>query len=171
LGGGVHQIEFVRYGRFETEWEGTRCDGSGSATKETVVSKKYVLELSSEDAEMFAHHVLEGCSSIAGVGHSGSLAAQAAEQAQRLRDAARLLLQEAQTKPRAPRLPRWVNQLHELRVSGWSVAVHNDYRLRGKRHTFWLFTKGDRAVKGEGETDAVVIAECSDKAQSVLKEK
>lgn len=28
----------------------------------------------------------------------------------------------------------------DLRAKGWSVAVHNDYRLGGKRMTFWLFT-------------------------------
>lgn len=33
------------------------------------------------------------------------------------------------------------------------VAVHNDYRLNGALHTFWLFTKGDLAAKGEGTTD------------------
>jgi hypothetical protein len=34
------------------------------------------------------------------------------------------------------------------------VAVHNDYRLGGIAHTFWLFTKGDKCAKGEGLTDA-----------------
>ena len=33
------------------------------------------------------------------------------------------------------------------------MAVHNDYRLNGTPHTFRLFMKGDRCVKGEGETD------------------
>ena len=33
------------------------------------------------------------------------------------------------------------------------MAVHNDYRLDGVPHTFWLLTKGDRCVKGEGRTD------------------
>ena len=41
----------------------------------------------------------------------------------------------------------------DIRAAGWSVAVHNDYRLNGERMTFWLFTKGCRAVKGEGRTD------------------
>lgn len=41
----------------------------------------------------------------------------------------------------------------DLRVLGWSVAAHNDYRINGGTHTFWLFTKGDRCVKGEGRTD------------------
>jgi hypothetical protein len=42
----------------------------------------------------------------------------------------------------------------DLRAQGWSVAVHNDYRLDGEAHTFWLLTKNGRAVKGEGHTDA-----------------
>lgn len=37
------------------------------------------------------------------------------------------------------------------------VAVHNDYRLGGVLHTFWLFTKGDLAAKGEGKTDLVAL--------------
>lgn len=44
--------------------------------------------------------------------------------------------------------------LEALRAAGWSVAVHNDYRLNGEPHTFWLFTHPDgRWVKGEGRTD------------------
>lgn len=42
----------------------------------------------------------------------------------------------------------------DIRALGWAVAVHNDYRLKGEAHTFWLFTKGDRAINGEGKTDA-----------------
>lgn len=42
----------------------------------------------------------------------------------------------------------------DIRMRGWSVAVHNDYQLNNLRHTFWLFTKDGRAVKGEGRTDA-----------------
>jgi hypothetical protein len=42
----------------------------------------------------------------------------------------------------------------DIRAAGWAVAVHNDYRLNGVAHTFWLFTKVDRCVKGEGLTDA-----------------
>lgn len=41
----------------------------------------------------------------------------------------------------------------DLRAAGWSVAVHNDYRLDGEFHTFWLFTRDGRAVKGEGTSD------------------
>ena len=47
----------------------------------------------------------------------------------------------------------------DLRAAGWSVAVHNDYRLNGVAHTFWLMTKGDRCVKGEGRTDAEALAQ------------
>ena len=49
--------------------------------------------------------------------------------------------------------------LSAIRAAGWAVAVHNDYRLQGEPHTFWLFTKGDRAVKGEGRTDAEALEE------------
>lgn len=49
--------------------------------------------------------------------------------------------------------------LEFLRNAGWTVAVHNDYRQDGKSHTFWLFTKGERAVKGEGATDAEALRE------------
>ena len=42
---------------------------------------------------------------------------------------------------------------NDIRELGWSVAVHNDYRLAGVAHTFWLFTNGGNCVKGEGKTD------------------
>jgi len=45
----------------------------------------------------------------------------------------------------------------DIRAEGWSVAIHNDYHLDGESYTFWLFTKGDRAVKGEGHTDAEAL--------------
>lgn len=40
-----------------------------------------------------------------------------------------------------------------IRSKGWRVAVHNDYSQEGKDYTFWLFAKGNVAVKGEGPTD------------------
>jgi hypothetical protein len=51
-----------------------------------------------------------------------------------------------------------LGRLAELRSAGWMVAVHNDYHQDGKLRTFWLFTKGDRAIKGEADTDAEAIA-------------
>lgn len=42
----------------------------------------------------------------------------------------------------------------DIRALGWAVAIHNDYRQLGVPFTFWLFTKGERAIKGEGRTDA-----------------
>lgn len=45
----------------------------------------------------------------------------------------------------------------DLRFMGWSVAVHNDYRVNGVPHTFWLLTKNGRAIKGEGETDGEAL--------------
>lgn len=45
--------------------------------------------------------------------------------------------------------------LNKIRSMGWSVAVHNDYRLGGEQFTFWLFTEnnGHRWIKGEARTD------------------
>lgn len=43
--------------------------------------------------------------------------------------------------------------LFELRRDGWMVAIHNDYMQGDKFMTFWLFTKDNRAAKGEGEND------------------
>jgi hypothetical protein len=45
----------------------------------------------------------------------------------------------------------------DIRQEGWMVAVHNDYRLNGVFHTFWMFTRGSRCVKGEGRTDAEAL--------------
>lgn len=47
----------------------------------------------------------------------------------------------------------------DLRWANWTVAIHNDYRLNGKSHTFWLLTRGERCVKGEGRTDAEALNE------------
>lgn len=52
-----------------------------------------------------------------------------------------------------------VTPIDALRSDGWAVAVHNDYRLNGEPHTFWLLTKGDRCVKGEGRTDGEALAQ------------
>jgi hypothetical protein len=56
-----------------------------------------------------------------------------------------------------------MKDLRWIREQGWAVAVHNDYRLNGERHTFWLFTKGNgdeimSSVKGEGKTDEEALA-------------
>jgi len=53
--------------------------------------------------------------------------------------------------------------LSMLRAGGWSVAVHNDYRLNGERMTFWLFTHAESGlfIKGEGKTDMAALAECN----------
>jgi hypothetical protein len=48
----------------------------------------------------------------------------------------------------------------DLRAKGWAVAVHNDYRLAGENHTFWLFTNDGRCIKGEGKTDADALNQC-----------
>lgn len=56
------------------------------------------------------------------------------------------------------------NSPDDIRALGWAVAIHNDYRQFGMPCTFWLFTKGDRAVKGEGASDA----EALNKVRAVL---
>ena len=55
--------------------------------------------------------------------------------------------------------PSFTQSLAAFRLAGWAVAVHNDYMLNGVPHTFWLFTKGDRCVKGEGLTDREALNE------------
>jgi hypothetical protein len=57
----------------------------------------------------------------------------------------------------------------DLRTAGWAVAVHNDYRLSGAPHTFWLLTKGDRCVKGEGRADAEALDEIRRAVKSAEK--
>lgn len=47
----------------------------------------------------------------------------------------------------------------DIRARGWTVAVHNDYRQDGKAYTFWLFTKGGLAIKGEGQSDAEALGQ------------
>lgn len=48
--------------------------------------------------------------------------------------------------------------IDELRALGLTVAVHNDYRLNGEAHTFWLLTGHDgMSYKGEGKTDAEAL--------------
>lgn len=57
----------------------------------------------------------------------------------------------------------------DIRAAGWAVAIHNDYRLNGKSHTFWLVTKADpedvaepglgRYAIGEGRTDSEALNE------------
>lgn len=54
--------------------------------------------------------------------------------------------------------------LHKLRADGWMVAAHNDYRLNGELFTFWLLTKGDRFIKGEGRTDEEALLRALDAA-------
>ena len=61
------------------------------------------------------------------------------------------------------------NTPDDIRAEGWMVAVHNDYRLDGKFHTFWLFTKDDRAIKGEGISDAEALNEVRQKLGMLQK--
>jgi hypothetical protein len=56
-----------------------------------------------------------------------------------------------------PPTPEVGSSPDDIRAAGWVVAAHNDYRQDGQAHTFWLFTKGHRNVKGEGLTDAEAL--------------
>ncbi len=58
----------------------------------------------------------------------------------------------------------------DIRALGWAVAVHNDYRLRGEAHTFWLFTKDGRAIKGEGLSDAEALDQVRAEISSISGE-
>ena len=60
--------------------------------------------------------------------------------------------------------------LDKLRREGWSVAVHNDYHMAGKRFTFWLFTRGEVAIKGEGQTDLDALAQVRIRADAIDRE-
>jgi len=51
------------------------------------------------------------------------------------------------------------DRVDRLRQAGWMVAVHNDYKVCGILHTFWLFTRGNKCVKGEGQTDSIALDE------------
>lgn len=54
----------------------------------------------------------------------------------------------------------------DIRKAGWSVAIHNDYFVDEKFHTFWLFThQNGRFLKGEGSSDK----EALDKVRAQLK--
>ena len=59
--------------------------------------------------------------------------------------------------------------LERLRRGGWRVAVHNDYMLGGMPHTFWLFTRGDLAAKGEGKSDGEALLAAEAEAHRVLR--
>ena len=49
--------------------------------------------------------------------------------------------------------------LTRLRDMGWSIAIHNDYKLNGLPYTLWLFTHpSGHWVKGEGATDEELSA-------------
>jgi hypothetical protein len=47
----------------------------------------------------------------------------------------------------------------DLRSWGWTVTLHQDYRLNGQPMTRWLLTKDERFVTGEGATDAEALRE------------
>lgn len=52
------------------------------------------------------------------------------------------------------RIPTVDEYLFKLREDGWTIAVHNDYRLNNVSYTFYLFTHPLGIwTKGEGLTD------------------
>ena len=53
-----------------------------------------------------------------------------------------------------------------MRLAGWTVAVHNDFRLSGQKMTFWLWTHAEtrRFVKGEGSADLLAMQICAAEA-------
>jgi len=59
---------------------------------------------------------------------------------------------------------------NDLRQNGWAVAIHNDYRLDGEQHTFWLFTNNEgNYLKGEGKTDAEALNQIRELTRSRRK--
>jgi hypothetical protein len=59
---------------------------------------------------------------------------------------------------RAATLAQQASPADRLRALGLTVAVHNDYRVDGVPHTFWLFTDSTgMSYKGEGKTDAEAL--------------
>lgn len=62
--------------------------------------------------------------------------------------------------------------LGDIRSSGWTVPVHNDYHQDGEFFTFWLFTHPDGMwVKGEGRSDREALGRVRHKiATGKLKE-
>lgn len=67
-----------------------------------------------------------------------------------------------------PPPPTLEGLLAAMRLEGWMVAVHNDYRLGGVPHTFWGFTHtSGRFVKGEGRTDVVAVKQAMEAAHDL----
>ena len=46
--------------------------------------------------------------------------------------------------------------LDAIRAKGWSIAIHNDYKQHDRVFTFYLFTKGNRNLKVEGDLNKEV---------------
>lgn len=84
---------------------------------------------------------------------------------------AAMALCDAALKAVAPTQATAAMTLQRLRASGWTVAVHNDYRLNGKPYTFWLLTHSNgRWIKGEGQTDDEALAEAARAIQIQIAE-
>lgn len=61
----------------------------------------------------------------------------------------------------------------DIRKAGYSVAVHNDYKMHNIDCTFWLFTKliDDKliAIKGEGITDIIALDQIREQILKIEK--
>lgn len=80
-----------------------------------------------------------------------------------------LMNENTRLKAEVARLREEGAALRHLRLAGWMVAIHNDYRFNGTPCTFWLFTHpSGRWVKAEGrvEAEAAVLAEALEKARA-----
>lgn len=67
-------------------------------------------------------------------------------------------------------LPSDPQELYLWRDAGWSIAVHNDYRLNGVAHTFYLLThECGLYLKGEGKTDGEALMEAYGKLRGLIK--
>lgn len=58
--------------------------------------------------------------------------------------------------------------LEKLRCNGWTVAIHNDYKIHDVLYTFWLFTHSSGVwIKGESQSDALAVRDCLIEAQNM----
>lgn len=69
--------------------------------------------------------------------------------------------------PKPTPKPVPLNALNTLRDAGWVVAVHNDYTVAGVAATFWLLTRGDKFIKGEGPSDAAALRRALNQAKAI----
>lgn len=65
-----------------------------------------------------------------------------------------------------PTSPTIESLLARLRAFGYTVAVHNDYRLAGRLYTFWLLThEHGHYLKAEALTDTEALVALTSQAE------